>query len=221
MAEQGELFPKTVGTGLHTDPSNRMYRRKLINSMVRANPEHPGRDRGIASSLNTSRIPLQHLGDVRSNGTFSFSADLSGIGASGIFMASESSGGELPNRIAIHRGQERQRFVVSHEFGHAYHDHMSKQFSNTPGGITANVDGDIGTVEGIADGYADRYSGEKRTDHKGYGRNMLFYGGFKQYGPYLRNRENTGQTGVVPHLAEDRTDNSYDPDSEGTQEKLF
>ena len=222
--EQLALFPETVGTGLHTDPSNRMHRRNLVNKIVVDNPRYRGRDRKIASSLNTSRIPLQHLGDVASNGTIAFTANLNALSrgqeVAGVYMPKETPSGGNPNRIAIHPGHESSRFTVSHEFGHAYHDHLSTQFSNKGSGIADGIANDIGTIEGIADGYADRYSGEKDTAKKGYGPNMLLIGGLNHFRAYGRNRVNTRDTGSVPHLTADHTRNTFEPDPHFNGEQL-
>lgn len=222
---QLKAFPDTVGTGLHTDPSNAKFRRNTIKRIVQENPRFPGSDKPLSRSLNTSNIPLQHLHDVASLGTMAFVTNLGDADIGGMYAPSEYTHNQdpakpMPHRIAINTGNEKSRFVVSHEFGHSYHDFLSRQFGSKNIGtyvapITAATDdeyererasrGSIGVIEGVADGYADKFSNMKRTTGKGYNAGIINVGGFSAYGPYSRNRSKTRETGFVPYLLDDRT----------------
>jgi hypothetical protein len=198
---QGSMLHPNAGTGLHNDPDNGKHRRNLISSMMNGVEEQ--RHKKVASTLNRSNVPLQHLGDVASTGLVITSHNYGKGSTLGAYEPSEGREGR-PDVIFINHGEENNVHAITHEVGHAVHDYQSRKFSSDGKGVSS--DADLPTREGVADGYADYYSGTKKTvEETGYGRAMLMLTGLGGYRDYLHNRAGVSEGGKVPHNASART----------------
>lgn len=160
---QGMLFSPEVGTGLHTDPISRKRRMELASTIS-------GYDRGyddpmerieVIRNIDTSKIPLAHLRMVSDSGIkVRKMRDEGDTAASGrIRYAINKKSGTLEGGVVEVNidGSKPLNPRLTHEIGHAIH--IIQNPAAIAAGTSQTRQGISGYMEGIADGYADKYSG--------------------------------------------------------------
>jgi len=139
---QGTLFGLGVGTLSRHDPSevNRGLRMKAAQRIDQSNTG------SVAQALYRTEVPYRHLADMAESGLRSYTKPESAEGNRGRYFPSE-------HVMMFYEESPRPRTVV-HELGHAMHLRgNSKWLLSTTRPV----------VEGVADGYADRYTHNLKT----------------------------------------------------------
>lgn len=190
---QTTFLQPSAGTGMHDDPLNGLQRRITVGQMLKRRNGHltGGDEIDLINTVNTSRVPLQHLRDLHHAGLRIQVGNA--YGYAGMYDTPDKEF-NTPPRVTMHWGEEHNTRIAVHELGHARHDLLSQQFygQEIPGGASN---------EGIADGYADYYHGE--PGNTGYSaeyfderHDIMARAGES----YARNRQAVASGGDVPHL---------------------
>lgn len=224
---RGQLFHPNTGTGMIDDPISANRRIDLTAKLFPEMPESASPDMRkalgklyarAAMPIIASKIPLQHLADLndmdmkialKKDYDASAAFGTIGNGLSGRIVVNYT---DLVNPNKAHIWQR----TMAHEIGHAKHwqshpqywEHMESANDDKQRGVEFKGGTADPIVEGIADGYADRYSGiPKGMSVSGYPKL------FKEKSPEMQRlyslaRSHVNRTGNIPLANYDRIEHA-------------
>lgn len=200
--EQLQMFDQNEGTGLAGDPTNAPVRQGYIDTMT------GGKSTRASRALFHSQVPLQHLHDVATDGvelhthlgTMDFYEPASPA------TSGTPRGWHSPGKMMV---SDPSPVTVVHEFGHALHDVTTARWMPDENWQEAGyvLQESQPTKEGVATGYATRYSGEQDTSYDWLSDGYISNQG-ERVGPFdpgfFRGAQNRViETGAVPHTSKD------------------
>lgn len=210
--EQLELFPKEHGTGLSTDPDNKVFRKNVTRQMSQGGMWA----NAVADILNKSNMPLQHLVDMQRGGVMI--ASQAAYGPSRYHFGVNGSPGEqtiqMDSRQFSRHREHEDSFAVVHEAGHALHHVTTKRWMPHEDWLREGYVNDHHnapvvtqpTKEGIATGYSSKYSGEKDDSYDWLETGVMVDGyriGPFDPGHYRESQKRVVESGDVPHTSRD------------------